>query len=121
MGVKNYNETKVYKLSFEQAMDVFETSKLFPREEIYSLTDQVRRSSRSVCANLGEAYRKKMYPANLVSKVSDSDTENTETNVWIDFSLACKYITHEKYAQMVLRNEEIGRLLHHMINNPEKH
>ncbi len=102
-------------------MDVFETSKLFPREEIYSLTDQVRRSSRSVCANLGEAYRKKMYPANLVSKVSDSDTENTETNVWIDFSLACKYITHEKHAQMSLRNEEIGRLLHHMINNPEKH
>jgi len=102
-------------------MDVFETSKLFPREEIYSLTDQVRRFSRSVCANLGEAYRKKMYPANLVSKVSDSDTENTETNVWIDFSLACKYITHEKHTQMILRNEEIGRLLHHMLNNPEKH
>jgi len=87
-------------------MDVFETSKLFPREEIYSLTDQVRRSFRSVCANLGEAYRKKMYPANLVSKVSDSDTENTETNVWIDFSLACKYIAHEKHTQMILRNEE---------------
>ncbi len=81
-------------------MDVFETSKLFPGEEIYSLTDQVRRSSRSVCANLGEAYRKKMYPANLISKVSDSDTENTETNMWIDFSLACKYITPEKHAQM---------------------
>jgi four helix bundle protein len=59
-------------------MDIFETSKLFPGEEIYSLTDQVRRSSRSVCANLGEAYRKKMYPAHFVSKVSDSDTENTE-------------------------------------------
>ncbi len=121
MGVKNYKETKVYKLSFEQSMDVFETAKLFPGDEIYSLTDQVRRSSRSVCANVGEAYRKKMYPANLVSKVSDSDTENTETNVWIDFSLACKYITHEKHTQMSLRNEEIGRLLHHMINNPEKH
>ncbi len=78
-------------------MDVFETSKLFPREEIYSLTDQVRRSSRSVCANLGEAYRKKMYPGHFVSKVSDSDTENTETNVWMDFSLTCKYVTHEKH------------------------
>ncbi len=62
-----------------------------------------------------------MYPANLVSKVSDSDTENSETNVWIDFSLACKDITHEKHTQMILRNEEIGRLLHHMINNPEKY
>ncbi len=108
MGVKNYKETKVYKLSFEQAMDVFETSKLFPREEIYSLTNQVRRSSRSVCANIAEAYRKKMYPAHFVSKVSDSDTENTETNVWMDFSLTCKYVTHEKYEKMILRNEEIG-------------
>jgi len=91
-------------------MDVFETSKLFPREEIYSLTNQVRRSSRSVCANIAEAYRKKMYPAHFVSKVSDSDTENTETNVWMDFSLTCKYVTHEKHEKMILRNEEIGRL-----------
>ena len=62
-----------------------------------------------------------MYPDHFVSKVSDSDTENTETNVWMDFSLARKYITHEKHTQMILRNEEIGRLLHHMINNPEKY
>ncbi len=121
MAAKSCKETRVYKLAFEQAMDVFETSKTFPREELYSLVDQVRRSSRSVCANLAEAYRKKRYPAHFVSKVSDSDTENSETNVWFDFSRACSYITVEKYDAMCSRNEEIGRLLNHMINNPEKY
>jgi four helix bundle protein len=79
MSAKNYKETKVYQLAFEQAMDVFETSKTFPREETYSLTDQVRRSSRSVCTNLAEAYRKKRYPAHFISKITDSDSENSET------------------------------------------
>ena len=79
MASKNYKETKVYKLAFEQAMDIFETSKKFSKEETYSLTDQVRRSSRSVCANLAEAYRKKRYSAHFVSKVTDSDSENSET------------------------------------------
>ena len=90
MSAKNYKETKVYKLAFEQAMDVFETSKTFPREETYSLTDQVRRSSRSVCTNLAEAYRKKRYPAHFISKITDSDSENSETSVWFDFAMACK-------------------------------
>ncbi len=121
MGSKNYKEIKVYKLAFEQAMDIFEISKRFPKEEIYSLTDQVRRSSRSVCTNLAEAYRKKRYPAHFVSKISDSDTENSETNVWFDFSFACKYIVLEKYENLILRNEEIGRLLNHMLNNPDKY
>jgi four helix bundle protein len=102
-------------------MDVYETSKKFPKEETYSLTDQMRRSSRSVCANLAESYRKKRYPAHFISKISDSDTENSETNVWLDFSLACKYISIEKHKEMLLRNEEIGRLLNHMMNNPEKY
>ena len=121
MAAKSFKETKAYKLAFEQAMDVFETSKNFPKEETYSLTDQVRRSSRSVCANLAEAYRKKRYPAHFISKASDSDTENSETNVWIDFAFACKYVLEIKHQQMILRNEEIGRLLNHMINNPEKY
>ena len=99
-----------------------ETSKNFPKEEIYSLTDQVRRSSRSVCTNLAEAYRKKRYPAHFISKVTDSDGENSETNVWFDFAIACKYISKQKHEAMILRNEEIGRLLNnHMINNPDKY
>lgn len=106
MAAKTYTDTKVYKLAFEQAMDIFQTSKNFPKE-VYSLTDQMRRSSLSVCANLAEAYRKKRYPAHFLSKLPDSDTENSETNVWIDFSYACKYITVEKAQSMILRNEEI--------------
>ena len=118
MGVVNFKDTKVYKLAFAQAMEIFTVSKSFPKEETYSLTDQVRRSSRSVCTNLAEAYRKKIYPANFVSKISDCDAENSETGVWFDFALACKYITSEQHNVFLLRNEEIGRLLNHMRHNP---
>ncbi|MGN6341666.1 MAG: four helix bundle protein [Ginsengibacter sp.] len=90
MGYKKINETKVYKLAFELAMKVYEISKRFPKEEIYSLTDQVRRSSRSVCSSLAEAHRKRLYPAHFISKVSDSDMENAETQTWLEFALACK-------------------------------
>ena len=121
MAAKNFKETRLYKLAYEQAMDIFEASKNFPKEETYSLTDQIRRSSRSVCANLAEAYRKKKYPSHFVLKTSDCDTENSETNVWIDFSFSCSYISEEKHKQWVDRNEEIGRLLNHMINNPDKY
>lgn len=121
MASKNFKETKVFKLAFEQAMDIFETSRSFPKEETYSLTDQVRRSSRSVCTNLAEAYRKKRYPAHFISKVTDSDGENSETGVWFDFAFACKYIAQQKHEGLILRNEEIGRLLNHMINNPDKY
>ena len=121
MASKNFKETKVFKLAFEQAMDIFETSRSFPKEEIYSLTDQIRRSSRSVCTNLAEAYRKKRYPAHFISKVTDSDGENSETGVWFDFAFACKYIAQQKHEGLILRNEGIGRLLNHMINNPDKY
>lgn len=121
MGVKNFKETTVYKKSFLQAMVIFEISKSFPKEEKYSLTDQVRRSSRSVCANMAEAYRKKMYSKNFISKLSDCDAENSETNVWIDFALSCGYINQELQQQLLSQNDEIGRLLHHMINNPDKY
>lgn len=121
MGVKNFKETTVYKKSFLQAMVIFEISKSFPKEEKYSLTDQVRRSSRSVCANMAEAYRKKMYSKNFISKLSDCDPENSETNVWIDFALSCGYINQELQQQLLSQNDEIGRLLHHMINNPDKY
>jgi four helix bundle protein len=113
--------TKVYKLAFELAMEIYEISKKFPKEETYSLTDQIRRSSRSVGICLLEAYRKKRYPAHFVSKVSDSDMENSETSGWLDFALACKYIDSALHSSLTKKNEEIGRLLNHMINNPEKY
>jgi len=113
--------TKVYKLAFEVSMEIYEISKKFPKEETYSLTDQVRRSSRSVCICLLEAYRKKRYPAHFVSKASDSDMENSETSGWLDFALACKYIDGTIHSGLTTKNEEIGRLLNHMINNPGKY
>jgi four helix bundle protein len=79
------------------AMEIFEISKTFRKEETYSLTDQIRRSSRSICANIAEAYRRKRYLAHFVSKASDADTENSETGVWLDFSIACQDISREKY------------------------
>ncbi len=86
MAAKNFKQTKLYKLAFEQAMDVFHISKGFPKEETYSLADQVRRSSRSVCSYIAEAYRKMRYPAHFILKATDSDAENSETNVWLDFA-----------------------------------
>ncbi len=121
MAAKNVKEIKVYKLAFEQAMDIFELSKSFPKEEIYSLTDQIRRSSRSLCICLLEAYRKKRYPAHFVSKVTDSDMENSETSGWIDFALACRYIRNNEHYKLITRQEEIGKLLNHMMNNPDKY
>jgi four helix bundle protein len=121
MAAISVKEIKVYKLAFELAMELYEISKEFPKEEKYSLTDQVRRSSRSVCICLLEAYRKKKYPAHFVAKVTDSDMENSETSGWLDFALACKYVDESKHREMVNKNEEIGRLLNHMINNPDKY
>lgn len=115
-----FRELIVYQKAFKIAMDIFEITKSFPQEEKYSLTDQIRRSSRSVCANIGEAYRKRIYPKHFISKLSDSDSENTETQVWLDFSLSMKYITKEKYKELITSSEEVGKLLNYMINNPEK-
>jgi four helix bundle protein len=93
--MESFKDLIVYKKAFGQAMGVFELTKSFPKEEKYSLIDQIRRSSRSVCASLAEGYRKRQYPAHFVSKISDSDMENSETQVWLDFSLACNYINDE--------------------------
>ncbi|NOT50395.1 MAG: four helix bundle protein [Chitinophagaceae bacterium] len=121
MAAKSVKETKVFKLAFELAMEIFQISKKFPKEETYSLTDQIRRSSRSVCICLLEAYRKKKYPAHFVSKITDSDMENSETSGWLDFAFACNYIDEIIYKAFLDKNAEIGRLLNHMINNPEKY
>lgn len=102
-------------------MEVFELSKTFPPEEKYALINQVRRSSRSVCRSIGEGYRKRQYPKHFSSKISDADMENTETQISLDFAEACGYITEELNLSMRNKSEEIGRMLNHMIENPEKY
>lgn len=108
-------------MAFELAMKIFETSKKFPKEERYSLTDQIRRSSRSVCSNIAEAYRKRSYPNHFKSKLSDSDAENSETQSWLQFANACNYIEESEFSELVRKSEEVGKLLNYMINNPGKY
>jgi len=121
MAAYNFKETTVYKKAFALSMEIFHISKSFPKEEKYSLTGQIRRSSRSVCANLAEAYRKKRYPANFISKLTDCDAENSETGVWIDFAFACQYINEPTKNALLIANEEVGKLFYHMLKNPEKY
>lgn len=109
-----------YKKGFKLAMDIYHLSKKFPKEETYSLTDQVRRSSRSVCANLSEAYRKRRYPKHFTSKLTDCDAENGETQTWLEFALACKYIKTEEFNTLHKESLEVANLLNYMILNPEK-
>ncbi len=101
-------------------MEIFVITKNFPVEERYSLTDQIRRCSRSICANLAEAYRKRRYPAHFVSKLSDSDAENAETQVWLDFAKSCNYLAPHVHESLTSKSEEVGRLLAFMMQNPEK-
>ncbi len=109
-----------YKKGFSLAMKIYTISKSFPKEEKYSLTDQIRRSSRSVCANIAEAYRKRKYPKNFISKLTDSDGENSETRVWLQFALACEYINQNDFTELESENKEIGKLINYMILNPKK-
>jgi four helix bundle protein len=116
----DFKELLVYKKSFELAMEIFELSKTFPKEEKYSLTDQIRRSSRSVSANIAESYRKRRYVNHFISKLTDSDAENSETNVWLEFSLKCEYINQKTFERLNDKSYEIGKLINYMINNPGK-
>ncbi len=116
----DFRELLAYKKAFDLAMEIYELSKSFPLEEKYSLTDQIRRSSRSVCANIAEAYRKRRYPNHFISKLTDSDAENSETNVWLEFAFECNYITKEIYQKLSVKNIEIGKLINYMINNQGK-
>jgi len=109
-----------YKKGFRLAMDIFELSKSFPKEEKYSLTDQIRRSSRSVCANFAEAYSKRIYPKHFISKLSDANAENAETLVWLEFAEACTYITSKERVELEGKNIETGKLISFMMNNPER-
>ncbi len=117
----NFKDLGVYKKSFDLAMDIFKTSKHFPKEETYSLTDQIRRSSRSVTTSIAESYRKRQYIAHFLSKVSDADMENSETQVWLDFALACHYISEDVHRDLLRKSEEVGRMLYHMLTYPQKY
>lgn len=119
--MSTFRDLTVYKKAFQLAMEVFKISKGFPDEEKFGLTSQIRRASRSVCSCIGEAYRKRKYEAHFISKSSDADMENTETQVWLDFSLACEYINNESYDKLLNLSEEIGRLINHMIENPQNY
>jgi len=118
---KSFRDLIVYKKAFNLAMVVFELSKKFPPEEKHALTDQLRRSSRSVCRAIGEGYRKRQYPKYFISKMSDADMENSETQISMDFALSCGYITKEENMEVRARSEEVGKLLNHMIENPERY
>lgn len=111
----------VYKKAFQMATMVFQLSKRFPTEEKYSLTDQIRRSSRSVTAQFAEGYRKKRYPAHFVSKMTDCDSENAETQCWLDHAVACEYVSQAEIKPILELSEEVGRMLGDMIEYPEKY
>lgn len=115
--IKSHTDLEVYQMAFDAAMQIFELSKKFPIEERYSLTDQIRRSSRSICANLAEAWRKRRYEAAFISKLSDSEAEAAETQTWINFALKCNYLNPEIGRELYQTyNQILGKLVN-LINN----
>jgi len=116
----SFEKLIVYQKSYELAMEVYQLSKQFPREEKYSLTDQIRRSSWSVCANIAEGYRKKVYPKSFLAKMVDADGECSETVVHLAFANDCKYITEELYIELKSKYDEIGKILGTIIRKPER-
>ncbi len=118
--IKSHRELKVYQKAFDQAMKIFEITKKFPKEEIYSLTDQIRRSSRSVCSNITEAFRRRKYPKSFSSKLNESEAEAAETQNWLDFALACSYINEKTHQEICNTYDEIIGMLVNMQKHPEK-
>lgn len=120
MKINSFRELRVYQAAIETSMKIFEITKSFPKEEIYSMTNQIRRSSRSVCANIGEAWRRRRYKAAFIAKLNDSETEATETQVWLDLALRSGYITQEFNEELFMEYESIISQLVVMINQSEK-
>ena len=118
--IESHRDLEVYKRAFAVAMRVFEATKSFPREENYSLTDQIRRSSRSVAANITEAWRKRRYEAAFISKLSDAETEAAETQTWLEFSVKCGYLEKATARELFNEYNEIPRMIVAMITNAEK-
>ena len=116
----DFRDLIAYKKGFQLAMEIYKLFKSFPKEEKYSLTDQIRRSSRSDCSNIAEAYRKRSYPKHFKSKLTDSDGENSETLVWLEFALACQYIKKDGFKKLESDTQEIGKIINYMILNPNK-
>jgi four helix bundle protein len=119
-GHRGYRDLKVYKLAYELAMDIFEVTKSFPPEERYSLTDQIRKSSRSVVANIAEAWKRRQYPKMFISKTTDSASEAAETEVWLDFSKDFGYLDKTKYNELMEGYDEVNRMLFGMVIKPDK-
>lgn len=117
--IRKHTDLDVYQRSFTAAMHLFDLSKNFPTEERYSLTDQGRRSSRSVCANLAEAWRKRRYPAAFIAKLSDSEAEACETQTWIQFAVECDYLNKETARKLYSDYDDIVGMLVNMIKQPE--
>ena len=120
MRIKTFKELEVYKLSFDAAMGIFHLSTKFPRDEKYSLTDQIRRSSRSVSANISEAFSARRYEKNFLSKLTISQCEATETQTWLDFALACNYIHAEQHRELYSEYNHIVAMIVNMYKNAEK-
>ena len=120
MKIESYRDLRVYQASIKAAMRIFEITKKFPPEEKYSMTDQMRRASRSVCSNLGEAWRRRRYKAAFIAKLNDSETEATETQVWLELALLSNYISKDINNEMFAEYESITAQLVVMINQPEK-
>jgi four helix bundle protein len=115
--INSHKDLEVYQRSFKAGMDVFRLSKSFPREEMYSLTDQIRKSSRSVSANLAEAWRKRRYEASFISKLSDAETEAAETQVWLEYAVACGYLDRDTAADLYRRYNKILATIVGMIDH----
>ncbi len=117
MIVKKHRDLEVYKLAFATALEIAELVKRFPITEMYSMTDQIKRSSRSVCANIAEAFRKRKYPKHFTSKLSDSEAEAAETQTWLEFALAHKYITNDEFEKLDDQYDHILSMIVKMQNN----
>jgi four helix bundle protein len=120
MQINSFRDLIVYQKAYRAAMEIFEITQSFPKEEKYSLTDQIRRSSRSITSNIAESWAKRIYPKSFVSKLNDSLGEEYETENWLDYSKDCNYINSETHAALMTRYDEIRKMLISMINNPEK-
>jgi four helix bundle protein len=119
-SIRSYKELRVYQAAIDAAMRIFEITKRFPPEERFSMVDQMRRSSRSVCSNIGEAWRKRRYPANFVSKLSDSEGEAEETRVWLELAFRCGYISKGELDELDKAYDNIIGQLVRMIEHPEQ-
>jgi four helix bundle protein len=119
-AIRSFRDLNVYKLSIELQQEIFVLTKRFPKEELYSLTDQIRRSSRSIGANIAEAWQKRRYPAHFLSKLSDADGEQAETQHWLDTSMECKYISRKEHAMLLEKCKRIGKMLGKMMAEPDK-